>query len=88
MTESRVKDAAVAIRRAMELAPPDPSMLDMRNAILQAETVATAPGAPFAGSDDTSNLWTVFAHRGMGYFAATTGSDGHRSRRSGRFLWR
>ena len=42
--------AETYITRAMELSPPDPSFVDMRNAILQAETVATAGGGPFAGS--------------------------------------
>lgn len=63
------------VTRALELAPANPTMLDVRNAILQAETVATAAGAPFAGSDDTDVIWTVFAGRGMGYFAGTTGPD-------------
>ena len=55
----------------MELSPPNPSFVDMRNAILQAETVATAAGGPFAGTDDDDVLWAVFAGRGMGYFAGT-----------------
>ncbi len=67
--------AATYITRAMELSPPTPSFLDMRNAILQAETVATAAGGPFAGSDDTDALWAVFARRGMGYFAGTLDGD-------------
>ena len=53
----------------MELSPPNPSFLDMRNAILQADLVVTA-----AAHDAT--IWQVFAHRGMGYFAGTLdGSD-------------
>ena len=35
-----VTDARRLITRAMELSPPDPSFLDMRNAILQADLVA------------------------------------------------
>ena len=63
--------AETYITRAMELSPPNPSFLDMRNAILQAETVATAAGGPYAGSDDDAVLWQTFANRGMGYFAGT-----------------
>ena len=48
---------------ALRIVPPQPSYLDMRNAILQANT-----------SSDAS-LWAVFADRGMGYFASTDGSD-------------
>ena len=47
----------------------------MRNAILQAETVATASGGPFAGSDDDDVLWQTFANRGLGYFAGTLDGD-------------
>jgi hypothetical protein len=56
------------VTRGMELAPPEPSFLDMRNAILQADQVV------FAGSH-RSALWTVFAERGMGYYAAS--ADGN-----------
>jgi hypothetical protein len=52
----------------MELSPPEPSFLDMRNAILQADQVV------FAGSHQ-DDLWAVFAERGMGYYAAA--SDGY-----------
>jgi hypothetical protein len=55
-------DALAAITEAMRLSPPQPSFLDMRNAILQAH-----------GGDD-SKLWDVFAARKMGYFAASAGS--------------
>jgi extracellular elastinolytic metalloproteinase len=54
--------AEALVTRAMELSPPGPSMLDMRNAILQADLVN------FAGADQDA-LWSVFAQRGMGYFA-------------------
>ena len=57
------------VTRGMELSPPEPSFLDMRNAILQADEVA------FAGSHQDA-LWTLFAERGMGYYAAAAdGSD-------------
>ena len=53
--------AETYITRGMELSPPYPSIIDMRNAILQAETVATAAGGPFAGTDDDDVLWQTFA---------------------------
>jgi hypothetical protein len=51
------------VTRGMELSPDDPTYLDMRNAILQADTA-------FNGGASRTAIWTVFAHRGMGYFAA------------------
>jgi extracellular elastinolytic metalloproteinase len=55
------------VTRAMELSPANPSFLDMRNAILQADTVA--------GGGSHNTLWSVFAKRGMGYFAAAVDGD-------------
>ena len=55
--------ADTLITRAMSLSPAEPSFLDMRNAILQADQLAY-------GSWHTTKLWKIFAHRGMGYFAA------------------
>ncbi|CAN5254550.1 hypothetical protein BH18ACT14_BH18ACT14_02200 [soil metagenome] len=54
------------VTRAMELSPPEPSFLDMRNAILQADTVT--------GGVLRNQIWQVFADRGMGYGAATLDS--------------
>jgi hypothetical protein len=51
------------ITQGMRLSPVEPSFLDMRNAILQADQ---AEGAP-----RRSQIWTVFANRGMGFFAST-----------------
>ncbi|WP_049793302.1 M36 family metallopeptidase [Conexibacter woesei] len=51
------------ITRAMELSPPEPTFLDMRNAILQADQAAT-------GGALANTIWQVFAARGMGYFAS------------------
>ena len=51
----------------MRLSPPEPSMLDMRNAILAAEQ------ANGGGLHD--EVWEVFRVRGMGYCAAA--SDGN-----------
>jgi extracellular elastinolytic metalloproteinase len=57
------------VTRAMELAPSNPSFLDMRNAILQADN------AVFRGRQ-VDTIWRVFAHRGMGFFAgAVDGND-------------
>ena len=53
------------VTRGMELSPPAPSYLDMRNAIIQADLVN------FGGANETA-LWTIFAQRGMGYFAVST----------------
>jgi len=55
---------AMLVTRGMELAANDPDMLDMRNAILQADKVA------YAGSH-TNALWRMFAHRGMGWYAGS-----------------
>ena len=46
----------------MRLSPPEPSFLDMRNAIL------------LAHEGDDTDVWQVFQDRGMGYFASTDGS--------------
>ena len=54
------------VTRGMELSPPSPSFLDMRNAIIQADVVDNA-GA------NGDLLWQVFADRGMGYFASSVG---------------
>jgi hypothetical protein len=56
------------ITRAMELSPFNPSMLDERNAILQADEVDN-------GGANHDAIWSVFAHRGMGYFAGTLSGD-------------
>ncbi|MGH3358508.1 MAG: M36 family metallopeptidase, partial [Nocardioidaceae bacterium] len=59
------KKAGMLITRAMELSPDDPSMLDMRNAILQADKIA------YGGSHEP-RLWKIFADRGMGWYAGAT----------------
>ncbi|GCD89455.1 M36 family metallopeptidase [Nocardioides sp. LS1] len=57
------------ITRAMSISADDPSFLDMRNAIVQADNVA------YSGSHNAA-IWNVFAHRGMGFFAgAINGAD-------------
>jgi hypothetical protein len=61
--------ADTLITRAMSLSPAEPSFLDMRNAILQADAIAY-------GQKHVPAIWKVFAARGMGYFAAATdGAD-------------
>ncbi|BCY07245.1 hypothetical protein L3i22_023330 [Actinoplanes sp. L3-i22] len=55
------------VTRAMELAPADPSYLDMRNAILLADRVVDHG----RGQD---RIWQVFAARGMGVNASTDGA--------------
>jgi len=47
---------------ALRLVPPEPSFLDLRDAILQQST------------EDDELIWPVFAERGMGYFASSNGS--------------
>jgi extracellular elastinolytic metalloproteinase len=59
---SRTSESLVT--RAMELAPYNPSFLDMRNAILVADTAVS-------GGHHHHAIWKVFAHRGMGYFAGS-----------------
>jgi extracellular elastinolytic metalloproteinase len=56
------------VTRAMELSPANPSFLDMRNSILQADLVGS-------GGSHTAAIWSVFAHRGMGWFAGSVDGD-------------
>jgi extracellular elastinolytic metalloproteinase len=62
------KIAEQLITGAMRLSPPEPSMLDERNAILAED------GAVFNGLHD-SLIWHVFANRGMGWFASTVDAN-------------
>ncbi len=50
--------------RGMELSANDPTMLDMRNAIIEADRVVYQ-------SKHTNALWRIFAQRGMGWYAGT-----------------
>ncbi|WP_375425822.1 M36 family metallopeptidase [uncultured Friedmanniella sp.] len=54
--------------RAMELSPSDPSFLDMRNSILQADQAVY-------GGHYRAKIWSVFAKRGMGFYAASLRSQ-------------
>ncbi|NEA64570.1 M36 family metallopeptidase [Streptomyces sp. SID12488] len=67
-TELGSKLTESLLTRAMELSPANPTFLDQRNAILQADTVVNGGRAHNA-------LWQAFAHRGMGYFAAALTAD-------------
>ena len=62
--EDGVWATRLLVTAGMELSPDDPSYLDMRNAILQADTV-------YFGGALREDIWLVFAARGMGYFAST-----------------
>jgi hypothetical protein len=59
--------ADTLITRAMSLSPAEPSFLDERNAILQADQIVY-------GSSHVKTLWKIFANRGMGYFAGSVDS--------------
>jgi hypothetical protein len=58
------------ITGGLRIAPAEPSFLDMRNAILAS---AIAHQDPMV--DEKHKVWDVFAARGMGYFASTTGGN-------------
>ncbi|MBI5104475.1 MAG: M36 family metallopeptidase [Solirubrobacterales bacterium] len=60
--------AEALVTQALALAPPEPSFLDLRNAMLQADT-ALSGGARHA------QLWEAFARRGMGFYAGTADSS-------------
>ena len=63
---SRVSQSLVT--RAMELSALNPSYLDMRNALLVADT------AHFKGKYH-QKIWNTFASRGMGFYAGSLGGD-------------
>ncbi|MDP9241118.1 MAG: M36 family metallopeptidase, partial [Actinomycetota bacterium] len=56
------------VTRAMEISVSNPSFLDMRNAIVQADTATN-------GGHARAKIWNVFAHRGMGFFAGSVDGD-------------
>jgi extracellular elastinolytic metalloproteinase len=62
------KKAESLVTRAMELSPANPSFLDERNSILQADLVVN-------GGKLNKTIWNVFAKRGMGFFAASVDGD-------------
>ena len=56
------------VTEAMRLSPPEPSFLDERNAILVADQGIT-------GGALQDLIWSVFAGRGMGFYASVTDSS-------------
>ena len=56
------------VTRAMELAPYNPSFLDMRNAILMADRAIYS-------SAHRTRIWRTFARRGMGFYAGSLGGN-------------
>jgi hypothetical protein len=66
-----VPDARFLITEAMRLSPTNPSFLEMRDAILAANLVGVGNGR----ANRESEIWQVFAARGMGYFATTNGPN-------------
>ena len=63
-----VKLSESLVTRAMELAPSNPSFLDMRNSILMADQVVN-------GGKANKKIWATFAARGMGFFAGALDGD-------------
>jgi hypothetical protein len=59
--------ARALVTDGLRLAPANPTFLDMRNAILQADLIR--------GFGDTDRIWAVFAARGMGFRASTTSNN-------------
>ncbi len=64
---SGIARARALVTDGLRLAPPNPTFLDMRNAILQANVNR--------GFGDQDRIWSVFAARGMGYRASTTSAN-------------
>jgi extracellular elastinolytic metalloproteinase len=62
-----VDRALALVTDGLRLAPVNPTFLDMRNAILQADLNR--------GFGDRDRIWAVFAARGMGFRASTTGNN-------------
>lgn len=65
------KKAESLITRAMELSPANPSFLDQRDSILQADLILNSGKL-------RNTIWRVFAARGMGFHASSrSGNDPH-----------
>lgn len=72
-TPDGVMRARRYITGGLRVAPPQPNFLEMRDAILQSAAIE-------GGGQDLDTLWQVFAARGMGWSADTTGpGDAHPS---------
>ncbi len=59
----------------LEVSPPSPTMLDLRDAMLFADVVRRPSGDP-GGSVNACRVWEVFALRGMGAAARDTNDTG------------
>jgi extracellular elastinolytic metalloproteinase len=68
-TAAGIARAEQLVSDALRLSPPEPSFLDQRNAILQADAIDAPAG------QDADTIWAVFAARGMGWFAAADSSS-------------
>jgi subtilase family serine protease len=68
-----INEASQLYVDALKLSPPSPTMLDMRDAMLLADTVRN-PGVP--RSQNFCRLWESFAARGMGVNASDTDDNG------------
>jgi extracellular elastinolytic metalloproteinase len=66
--DTGVQRTELLVTRALELSVEDPSFIDMRNAILEADTA-------FLGGADRDAIWSVFAARGIGFYASMEGGD-------------
>jgi subtilase family serine protease len=60
---------------ALKLSPPSPTMLDLRDAIVDADGIRNPSGDP-GGSVNHCRIWDVFATRGMGALAQDTDDTG------------
>lgn len=61
---------------ALKLSPSAPTMLEMRDAMLVADTIRY-PSADPGGSENACRLWRQFAMRGMGFGARDTKDTGN-----------
>jgi subtilase family serine protease len=63
---------------ALALSPPSPTMLDLRDSMLQADGLRNPASAP-GGSESYCRIWTTFAGRGLGQNALDTQDTGDNS---------
>jgi subtilase family serine protease len=68
-----INEASQLYVDALKLSPPSPTMLDMRDAMLLADSIRN-PGTP--NSQNYCRLWESFAARGMGVNATDTSDNG------------
>jgi subtilase family serine protease len=71
--QAAVNEAHQLYVDALKLSPPSPTMLDIRDAMLQADQLRNS-GSPT--SQNYCRLWESFAARGMGQFATDTADNG------------